>query len=76
LPQPDYLEFSLPASHVVLVTNDGSQLTLKVIAALGEKGNQVITLNLHGIDNPIIDNAITLSDNTDQAVANAIRIIK
>lgn len=73
LPQPDFLEFSLPSSHVVLVTNDGSELTSQVIAAFQNKGNQVVTLNLPGIPNPVQENAITLSDNGDQAVANAIQ---
>ncbi|MEO0331527.1 MAG: hypothetical protein AAF223_07560 [Bacteroidota bacterium] len=76
LPQPDYLEFSIPNSHVILVTNDGSKLTPKLIAALREKGNQVVSLNLHGIDNPIKDMAITLPDSSDQAVEQAIQIVQ
>ena len=40
-----------------------------------EKGNQVVTLNLSGIVNPINDMAITLSDSSDQSVENAIREI-
>jgi len=55
------------------VTNDGSALTPQVISALRKKGNQVITLNLNGVHNPIMDNAITLSENSDQAVENAIQ---
>jgi NAD(P)-dependent dehydrogenase (short-subunit alcohol dehydrogenase family) len=75
LPQPDLLEFSMPSSHVVLVTNDGSALTPQVVAALKEKGNQVVTLNLSGINNPISDDALTLSDSSDQSVGNAIQEI-
>ncbi|MFK8056364.1 MAG: SDR family NAD(P)-dependent oxidoreductase [Saprospiraceae bacterium] len=76
LPQPDYLEFSLPASHIILVTNDGSALTPQVISALKEKSNQVVTLNLSGVKNPISDNAITLADNSDESVGNAIQEIQ
>ena len=75
LPQPDYLEFSMPATHVVVVTNDGSTLTNKVISALTEKGNKVVTINLNGISNPINLNAITLADSSDQSVANAVESI-
>jgi hypothetical protein len=75
LPQPDFLEFSMPASHVVLVTNDGSELTPTLIAALEEKGNQVVTLNLHGIGNSIHNRAITLADSSDQAVEHAVKTI-
>jgi NAD(P)-dependent dehydrogenase (short-subunit alcohol dehydrogenase family) len=76
LPQPDFLEFTMPASHVVLVTNDGSALTPHVIAALQEKGNQVVVINLTGITNPIAKAALTLPENSDQAVGNAIREIQ
>lgn len=75
MPQPDKLEFTLPTSHVVLVSNDGSDLTSQVISTLKEKGNQVVTLNLNGINNPISNNAITLSDSSDQSVANALQEI-
>jgi NAD(P)-dependent dehydrogenase (short-subunit alcohol dehydrogenase family) len=75
LPQPDYLEFSLPDTHVVLVTNDGSELTAKVVSTLREKGNKVVTLNLHGIDHLISEHSFTLTDSSDQAVENAIQLI-
>ena len=76
LPQPDLLEFSLPTSHVVVVTNNGTGLTPKVISRLKEKGNQVVALNISGIDNPIRDRAITLSDFSDEAVADGIQEIQ
>lgn len=76
LPQPDFLEFSTPASSTVLVTNDGSALTPRVIAALQQKGHQVVTLNLSGINNPVMGQALTLPDNSDQSVGNAIREIQ
>jgi len=76
LPQPDFLEFTMPASHVVLVTNDGSALTHHVIAALQKKGNQVVAINLSGIHNPIGKDALTLPENSDQAVGNAVQEIQ
>jgi NAD(P)-dependent dehydrogenase (short-subunit alcohol dehydrogenase family) len=76
LPQPDLLEFSMPASHVVVVTNDGSELTPLVISALKDKGNRVVSINLGGVNNPVNDNAITLSDSSDLSVSNAIQEIQ
>jgi polyketide-type polyunsaturated fatty acid synthase PfaA len=76
LPQPDLLEFSIPDTHVVVVTNDGSALTPKVITALQEKGNKVVTLNVCGINNPISDQAVTLAGSSDQEVALAIQEIR
>lgn len=73
LPQPDFLEFSMPKSHVILVTNDGSELTPHVIAALQKKGNKVVALNVSGINNPIKVDALTLSDSSDGSVANIIQ---
>ncbi|MFT5914693.1 MAG: NAD(P)-dependent dehydrogenase (short-subunit alcohol dehydrogenase family) [Bacteroidia bacterium] len=75
LSQPDFLEFSMPESHVVLVTNDGSALTPHVIATLQKKGNKVVTLNLSGINNPINVDALTLPDSNDESVANVIQEI-
>ncbi len=77
LPQADLLEFSIPSSHVVLVTNDGSALTAQVVSALRKSGNQIVVLNLSGIDNPISgDQVITLSNATDEAVGIAINDIQ
>jgi NAD(P)-dependent dehydrogenase (short-subunit alcohol dehydrogenase family) len=76
LPQPDFLEFALPKSHVILVTNDGSTLTPNVIEALQEKGNQVVVLNFSGINNPISKDAITLLDSGDLSVGTAIKEIQ
>lgn len=76
LPQPDFLEFSIPASHVVLVTNDGSTLTPQVVAKLEAKGNRVVVLNLSGVKNPVNDNAITLVDSSDESVSKAIEEVQ
>ena len=75
LPQPDFLEFSMPDSHVVLVTNDGSELTPRVIAKLKQKGNKVVALNLSGINNPIGVDALTLPNSNDESVGKAIEAI-
>jgi NAD(P)-dependent dehydrogenase (short-subunit alcohol dehydrogenase family) len=76
LPQPDFLEFSLPKTHVALVTNDGSELTTKMIALLKEKGNQVVVLNLPNIKNPQTQNAVSIISNSDEAVKNAIQSVQ
>lgn len=76
LPQPDYLDFKLPATHIALITNDGSALTTEVRQALEQKGNKVITLNLHQVANPVAENSITLSSNTDTAIKTAIEQIQ
>ncbi|MDA7501966.1 SDR family NAD(P)-dependent oxidoreductase [Chitinophagales bacterium] len=77
LPQPDLLEFSMPSSHVVVVTNDGSDLTAQVVSSLQKKGSQTVVLNFSGVDNPLSgDQVVTLSDATDEAVGNAIQEIQ
>ncbi|MDG2419312.1 MAG: SDR family NAD(P)-dependent oxidoreductase [Saprospiraceae bacterium] len=76
LPQPDYLEFTLPNTHVALVTNDGSDLTSKVIAQLETKGNKVVALNLPNQASKISTNGIDLESHSDEAVKNAIEKIR
>ena len=77
MPQPDLLEFAMPSSHVLVVTNDGSSLTPQVVSALRKKGNQVVVLNFSGVSNPINgDQVITLTDATDIAIGSAIKEIQ
>ncbi|MEM7103029.1 MAG: SDR family NAD(P)-dependent oxidoreductase [Bacteroidota bacterium] len=76
LPQPDFLEFTLPDTHHCLVTNDGSRLTTQVIDLLKAKGNNVVVLNLPNIDNPVTQNGINLAANTDEAVKDTIGQIR
>lgn len=76
LPQPDYLEFTLPNTHVALVTNDGSDLTNKVIAQLEAKGNKVVTLNLPNQASKISKNGVDLDQHSDEAVKNTIEKIR
>lgn len=70
------MEFTLPDTHVALITNDGSELSLQVLQALEQKGNKVVVLNLHQVKNPITSNAVSLSSNTDQAIKTAIETIQ
>lgn len=76
LPQPDLLESSIPQSHVILLTNDGSELTPRVIAKLEEKRSRVVVLNLKGIKDPLTENAISLEDSSDLEIGNAIRKVQ
>ena len=60
---------------MVLVTNDGSDLTKQVISTLEKKGSRVVTLNLSGINNPIYNNSISLSSSSDKVIENAMQEI-
>jgi len=75
LPQPDFLEFSLPETHHVLVTNEGTELTQKVISALQMNGMSVLVLNLPNVKNPITSHAINLTAATDEAMGQAIETL-
>jgi NAD(P)-dependent dehydrogenase (short-subunit alcohol dehydrogenase family)/3-hydroxymyristoyl/3-hydroxydecanoyl-(acyl carrier protein) dehydratase len=76
LPQPDQLEFSLPNTHHVLITNEGTAVTASVIADLKARGNKVVVLNLPGIKNPVYENAITVSEHSDAAIGEAIQTVQ
>ncbi len=73
--QPDFLEFSLPDTHITLVTNDGSELTSQVVDLLRAKGDKVVVLNMPDISRPSALNSVTLSENSDEAVQKAIQTI-
>lgn len=45
LPEPDYLDFSLPEGHICLITDDGSLTTFKVAQSLIEQGWKVVVLS-------------------------------
>ena len=45
LPEPDYLEFSLPERHVGLLTDDGSPTTTALAQSLSERGWKVVVLS-------------------------------
>ncbi len=76
MPQPDFLEFSLPNGYCTLVTNDGSTLTNSVVQKLSDDGNKVVVLNLPNIANPTISNGINLLEYSDVAIEKAIQQIE
>ncbi|MEM7658358.1 MAG: SDR family NAD(P)-dependent oxidoreductase [Bacteroidota bacterium] len=76
LPRPDWLAFTLPATHHFLLTNDGTNLSRKVLTTLQSHGHKVVVLNLPGIPNPISENALSLSAYTDEAVGQAVQAIQ
>jgi len=76
LPQPDFLEFTIPDTHHILITNDGSELTTRVFAKLKAEGNKVVVLNLPNIKNQVSENAVNLTAHSDKAVQKAIRNIQ
>lgn len=76
MPRPDFYAFKIPASHCILLTNDGSELTQKVFLKLKTAGNQVAILNLPNIPNPIKVNAVNLAETTDLAIKEAIEKIR
>ena len=75
LAQPDFLDFSFPDTHITLVTNDGSALTSQVVDLLRAKGDRVVVLNFPNLKNPCALNAITLKENGDHAVQEALQTI-
>ncbi|MEL7192532.1 MAG: SDR family NAD(P)-dependent oxidoreductase [Bacteroidota bacterium] len=76
LSKPDFLAYTLPVTHHTLMTNDGSDLSMQVLASLKSKGCKVVTLNLPGVPNPVTDNAVNLSAYTDEAVGHAMQQIQ
>jgi polyketide-type polyunsaturated fatty acid synthase PfaA len=45
LPQPDYLDFTLPEGHIGLITDDGSLTTYKLTESLIEKGWKIVIIS-------------------------------
>ncbi|MCO6488654.1 MAG: SDR family NAD(P)-dependent oxidoreductase [Phaeodactylibacter sp.] len=76
LPQPDQLEFSLPDTHITLVTNEGSGLTTQVVQRLKERGHRVVVLNLPHIQNPLSEKAVSLTATSDEAVQEALAAVR
>ena len=77
LPQPDFLNFKLPTTHIALITNEGTAFTAETQKALEKQGNKVVVLNLHQVvKNPVQSNGITLTANTDEAIATALQTIE
>ena len=77
LPRPDFLAFSLPETHIALVTNDGSVLTAEVVKLLEQEGNRVVVLNLNGHTSaPVNTESVTLQAVSDEAVQQALTTIQ
>ncbi|GJM34326.1 MAG: hypothetical protein DHS20C18_33270 [Saprospiraceae bacterium] len=76
LPVPDFLAFSLPETHIALITNEGSLLTTKVQEALEKQGNKVVILNLPQLNKATTGNVIDLVETTDEAIATALATIE
>ena len=77
LPPPDQLAFTLPATHIALITNEGTELTTTVQQQLEANGTKVVVLNFYEIiGNPIQQNAVSLTSNTDETIAQAIQTIE
>ncbi|QDL08014.1 polyketide synthase [Brasilonema sennae CENA114] len=45
LPQPDFLDFTLPEGHIALLTDDGSLTTSKLAQLLTEQGWKIVVLS-------------------------------
>lgn len=77
MPKPDFLAFSLPDTHIALVTNEGTALTTEVVKQLEKEGNKVVVLNLDsqrpGTAHP---QQVTLSNLSDEAVQQALTTIQ
>jgi len=45
LPTPDFLEFTMPANHICLITDEGTPTSIKLAQALAEQGWKVALLS-------------------------------
>ncbi|MGD1911163.1 MAG: phosphopantetheine-binding protein, partial [Rivularia sp. (in: cyanobacteria)] len=45
LPEPDFLEFTLPEGHIALITDDGSLTTSQLAESLTQRGWKVVVLS-------------------------------
>ncbi len=76
LPRPDFLEFSLPDSHLVVLTSDGTELTTDLKKELEAKGNQVVVLYLPGMKTARSLKGISINEASDEAVSKAVAEIQ
>jgi acyl transferase domain-containing protein/acyl carrier protein/NAD(P)-dependent dehydrogenase (short-subunit alcohol dehydrogenase family) len=81
LPEPDYLDFSLPEGHICLITDDGSLTTSQVAQSLIEKGWKVVVLSfpqsLVPQQSPLPPGAVrvTLADMTEDLLQHKLSAI-
>ncbi|MEM8907041.1 MAG: hypothetical protein AAGD05_04270 [Bacteroidota bacterium] len=72
LPRPDFLEFTLPDTHIVLITSEGTSLSTEVFDQVARQGFRPVLLNLPG-QNPIKNRAaVHLKVVSDEAIAQAV----
>ena len=78
LPQPDFLESSLPPTHIVLVTNEGSDLTIKLVQQLEKQGNRVVVLTYENPSNnfPSFNKVVVLKQISDSTIQEAVQSIE
>ncbi len=76
LPQPDFLEFKLPETHIALITNEGSALTAEVQKKLTEQGNKVVVLNLPNVNKASVQQSVDLTELTDEAIQTTLATIE
>jgi acyl transferase domain-containing protein len=81
LPQPDILDFTLPAQHIALLTDDGSPTTTKLAEALTKRGWKTVVLSfpqtLIGKQSPLPSgiNRVVLSDLSEEHLQQQLAAI-
>ncbi|GAX34611.1 type I polyketide synthase [Nodularia sp. NIES-3585] len=81
LPEPDFLDFTLPAQHIALLTDDGSLTTTKLAEALSKRGWKTVVLSfpqtLIGKQSPLPDsiNRVVLSDLSEEHLQQQLAAI-
>ncbi|WP_414550487.1 SDR family NAD(P)-dependent oxidoreductase [Anabaena sp. CCY 0017] len=81
LPEPDFLNFTLPAQHIALLTDDGSLTTTKLAEALSKRGWKTVVLSfpqtLIGKQSPLPDsiNRVVLSDLSEEHLQQQLNAI-
>ncbi|AHJ27705.1 type I polyketide synthase [Nodularia spumigena CS-584] len=81
LPEPDVLDFTLPAQHIALLTDDGSVTTTKLAEALSQRGWKTVVLSfpesLIGKQSPLPDsiNRVVLTDLSEEHLQQQLNAI-
>ncbi|MBW4552048.1 MAG: SDR family NAD(P)-dependent oxidoreductase [Aphanocapsa sp. GSE-SYN-MK-11-07L] len=78
LPEPDYLDFTLPAGHICLLSDDGSPTTQKLAQALTEWGWQTVVLSFPGVATSALPqpvNRVSLADFSEEHLQQQLAAI-
>ena len=70
------MEFSLPDSHLVVISSDGTALTTDVKKVLEAKGNQVVILYLPGTKKARSIKGISVESTSDASIQKAVEDIQ